>query len=113
MKNKRRRTFEEIKPVLEKIKEHLLHRYDDRALAIILYGSFVKGVADEDSDIDIAIILKGKVDKGKEIDEIYAFLYEIEVESGELISVNPLSQEEIENSRWPLYLHIKKDGIPL
>jgi len=78
---------------------------------VILYGSFAKNTPTEDSDIDIAVLLKGKVSKTKEIDRICDALYDLELESGELISVNPLSEEDIEDLEWPLHYHIKTEGI--
>jgi len=50
MRNKKKRTIEEIKPLLEKVKNLILARYRKNVEAIILYGSFVRGIADEDSD---------------------------------------------------------------
>ncbi|HAW49640.1 TPA: nucleotidyltransferase [bacterium] len=108
---KRKRTIEEIRPILEKTKQLIIEKYKEDVEAIILYGSFAKGIADEDSDIDIALVLKSKVNKSKEIDRIYDFLYDLELESGELISVKPLSREELEDTEWPLYFHIKNEGI--
>jgi len=112
-KRRRKRTVEEIRPILRRAKDYILMNYGTKVEAIILYGSFIKGTADEDSDIDIAVIFRAKIDRSKEMDKIYDFLYELELESGELISIKPLSNEELKNSRWPLYTHIKKEGISL
>ena len=37
---------------------------------IILYGSYARGSATEDSDIDLLIVLEGKVKPGEEIDRM-------------------------------------------
>ena len=107
------RSRKEIKPLLPQIKKLLERVYGKRLLNVFLYGSFAKGRANKESDIDIAVILKGKVNKGKEIDKICDLLYDLELDTDELISVYPLSENELENSIWPLYQHIKKEGIKI
>ena len=106
-----KRTIREIEQILRKIKLTLKEIYGDRLVEVILYGSFARNTPTTDSDIDIAIVLKGKVKKAKEIDKIYDAVYDLMLETGELISVYPISEEEIGNSVWPLYFYIKTEGI--
>lgn len=108
MGNRTRQQIEDLLPRIRKIIERI---YGDRLVDVILYGSFARNTPTEDSDIDIAVLLKGRVDKTKEIDKICDALYDLELESGELISVNPLSEEEVEDLEWPLHYLIKTEGI--
>ena len=108
MGNRTRQQIEDLLPRIRKIIERI---YGDRLVDVILYGSFARDTPTEDSDIDIAVLLKGRVDKTKEIDKICDALYDLELESGELISVNPLSEEEVEDLEWPLHYLIKTEGI--
>ncbi len=73
--------------------------YGQRLESVILYGSFAKDVATEDSDTDIAIILKGKVNCLREIDRLCHFFSDIGLEYNELVSVLPVSSQEVKNSR--------------
>jgi predicted nucleotidyltransferase len=95
------------------VKEKLKKVYGKRLLRIVLYGSFARNNATQESDIDIAVVLEGYVDKGKEIDRVGDTLYDLMIGAGELISVYPVSEEELENSRWPLYRHIRDEGISI
>lgn len=106
-----KRTIKNIKDLLPKIRELLERIYGDRLMEVFLYGSFARNKAMKESDIDIAVVIRGRVNKTKEIDKIYDVLYDLMLETGELISVNPLSDEEIKNSIWPLYYHIRTEGI--
>ncbi len=106
-----RRELKDIEPVVKDIKETLKRLYGDRLVDIVLYGSFAKEKATHDSDIDIAVILKGDVDKSKEIDRIIDSIYLIGLKYDELISVNPISEDDIVDTGWPLYKHINKEGI--
>ena len=103
--------LKKVKDNLPRIKKVLLSIYGENLADVFIYGSFAKNTFTEESDIDIAVILKGKVDKIKEIDRIYEHLYELELDTDELISVNPISLEEFEISLWPLYYHIKTEGV--
>jgi len=105
------RMIKEIEHLLPQISNLLKKIYGDRLVGIILYGSFAKNNATKESDIDIAVVLKGRVNKSIEIDKIYDILYDLMLETGELISIYPLSDEEIRNSTWPLYHHIRTEGI--
>lgn len=109
----KKRTRREIKHLLPRIRKLLESIYGNRLVNVILYGSFARNEANKESDIDIAVVLKGPVDKSKEIDLIYDELYDLMLETCELISVFPLSEEEIENSSWPLYYHIRTEGVKI
>jgi len=105
------RSLEDIKYILKDIKAVLENIYTGRLVSVILYGSFAKNKATEESDIDIAVVLKGTVDKIREIDRIHDSIYSLGLEHDELISVNPLSEEELKDTEWPLYYHIQREGI--
>ncbi len=107
------RGLKDVGSLLLKIKKLLERIYGDRIVDIFLYGSFARNNALQESDIDIAIVLKGEVNKVKEIDRIYDVLYDLMLKTDELISVYPISEEEIENPIWPLYYHIRTEGIKI
>lgn len=113
LKMKAKKEIKDIEDILTQIKKILKGVYSERLEDIILYGSYVSDTANEDSDIDIAVVLKGKVNKTEEIDRIYELLYDLMLETGELISVYPVSEEEIDNTVWPLYKHIRTVGVKI
>ncbi len=104
------RSMKKVNWVLPKIKNTLERVYGKRVVETILYGSFARGTHNKDSDIDIALILKGNVNKAEEINRIYDDIYDLILETGEMISVNPISEKEIQNPVWPLYHHIRSEG---
>jgi len=108
---KSKRTIKEIKYLLPRIRNLLEEIYGERLVDIILYGSFAKNNATEDSDIDIAVVLKGKINRTKEIDRMSEALYDLMLETDELFSVYPVSEDELNDSVWPLHYHIRTDGI--
>ncbi len=97
--------------MLSRVRASLRKIYGKRLSALILYGSFANGRANEDSDIDIAVVLKGSVDKTEEISKIHDAIYHLSLEYCQLISVYPLSEEELGDVEWPLHYHIRNKGI--
>ncbi|MCK4402227.1 MAG: nucleotidyltransferase domain-containing protein [Dehalococcoidia bacterium] len=105
------KNIKEIEPLFFGVKACLRKIYGKRLAAVILYGSFANGKANEDSDIDIAVVLKGSVDKAEEISKIHDAIYPLSLEYGQLISIYPLSEEALGDVEWPLHYYIKNEGI--
>jgi len=105
---KKFRTLKDIEPLLRRIRRRLEEIYGQRLKHVAIYGSFARGMGTEDSDIDVVAVLEGSIDRIQEINNIQEAIYELELESGELISIYPITEEELENSVWPLYRHMKE-----
>jgi predicted nucleotidyltransferase len=80
---------------------------------IILYGSYARGRATQDSDIDIAIVLEGDVKASKEIDRLIDIITDINLNYGVLLSVYPVSEKNFNSLNSPWLLNIRKEGIPI
>jgi predicted nucleotidyltransferase len=80
--------------------------------SIILYGSWARGDATEDSDIDVLIVLEGRVIPGKEIDRMIDIITEINLKHGVLISVYPVSEEDYSTINSPLLINVRREGVP-
>lgn len=101
-----------IKEVLKEFREKIEKLYGNRLKNIILYGSWARGEADDDSDIDLVIILEGKVTPGREIDRMIDIITEINLEYNLLISVYPVSEEDYSRVNSPLLINVRREGIP-
>ena len=98
--------------VIEKFKEEVKKLYGQRLKNIILYGSWARGEATEESDIDLLVVLKGKVQPGQELDRMIDIITEINLAHDVLISVYPESEESYATVNSPLLINIRKEGIP-
>ena len=82
---------------------------------IILYGSFARGDNRKDSDMDIIILLqKDKISREDEKRVKYP-LYDIEFDSGQVISPLVLSQKDWETRHkiTPFYQNVISEGVEL
>jgi len=101
----------EIDNILREFREKAEKLYGSRLKNIILYGSFARGHATEDSDIDLAIVLGGNVAPGREIDRLIDIVTELNLNHGVLISVYPVSEENYNSLNSPLLMNIRREGI--
>jgi len=100
-----------IKETLKKLKIEIEKLYGKRFKNIILYGSWARGEATEESDIDVVIILEGKVIPGREIDRMIDIITDINLEYGVLISVYPVSEDDYSRINSPLLINVRKEGV--
>jgi uncharacterized protein len=101
------------KDILQMIKNSVRATQPDAT--IILYGSFARGDNRPGSDLDILILLdKDKVNRDDEKRIKYP-LYDIEFETGQIISPLVLSKPDWETRHriTPFYDNVLKEGVIL
>jgi len=82
---------------------------------VILYGSRSRGDSGEESDWDFLVLVDGPVDD-KRTDNIRHRLYEIEWDSGEVISSIVRNRDEwnsLPYTSMPFHLRVEQQGIKL
>ena len=81
----------------------------------ILYGSEARGDARPDSDIDLLVLVDTDKLTYSDKDKIIAPFYDIELESGIIISTLIMSRKEWENRPFltPFQYNVNKEGITL
>ena len=96
--------------ILDTIKSTLKATQPDAKL--ILYGSYARGDFNENSDIDLLILLKNDSLKRSDVKKVTYPLYDIEIETGTIISPIVFSEKEWETKHYvtPFYENIKREG---
>lgn len=103
---------ENIKPIIEEFKIRLRELYGKKLKNIILYGSWARGDAKEHSDIDLAVLLEGEVNQGREIDRMIEIITDLQLRYNTLISVYPVSMKNYTSINSPLLMNLHREGIP-
>ena len=101
----------DIQLILLELKNELKTLYGARLSEIILYGSFARGEGTKDSDIDIMVLLDGKVNSWKEIDRTIDLVTEINLKYDILISLLPIAKDDYFHLNMPIILNIRSEGI--
>lgn len=102
-----------IMSIGNEFKSELRKLYGGRLKKLVLYGSYARGDYTPDSDIDIMVVLKGKVDTIDEIFRMSDITTDLELKYEVLISGLAFSENDYLNKRTSLFLNVKKEGIEL
>ena len=103
-----------LKKAIRGLIEDMVHIYGDTLLRIVLYGSYARGNQTEESDVDIALILREEPSPEKTVKMTNAAA-ERELESDKVLSVIDIQASKYDywKNVSPFYKNIEKEGIVL
>lgn len=101
------RTLEEV---LRDLDGGLRDLYGERYRGLVLYGSRVRGEADEDSDVDLMLLLEEPVQVGREIRRSSGVVAPLALEADLVLSLIPVSMEEYRASSDPYLINARTEG---
>lgn len=99
--------------VLRDLDGGLRDLYGVRYRGLVLYGSRARGEADEDSDVDLLLLVEGPVEVGKEIRRSSALVASLALEAGLVLSLVPVSVEDYQDSSDPYLINARTEGAVL
>jgi predicted nucleotidyltransferase len=76
----------------------------------VLYGSIAREQADPSSDIDLLVLLSQPFDFFGELRQIVDLLYDVQLESEQLISAKPAAVEAFSRGGIQLYRNARREG---
>ncbi len=101
----------DCKEILKAVRGILEPMYGERLRGLVLYGSVARGDYNEDSDIDILVVLDEVVNRGEELRrQVYA-VYDYSWEVGHQVSVAPVAEDAYRRGACPLYVNAMREGI--
>lgn len=102
-----------IDPVIREFKNKIRNIYGSKLKAVILYGSWARNTATDDSDIDLMVVLAGRIRAGREVDRMTGISVDIDQKYQVLTSIVPVSQNEYARSMSPLLINVRREGIAI
>ena len=100
-------------PVLKRFRAAVTEIYGDRLERVVLFGSHARGDAQEDSDYDVAVFLRGMDDRMAEMNRLADLSTDILYDTGEFIHATPYRDGFYNDPREPLMCAIRAEGIDL
>ena len=90
----------EGKRIAEQAARRLADAYGDRLRQVFLFGSWARGEAHEESDVDLVVVLDHVVDRASESERIVDALFNLEADSRRAIEAFPVAEADVrERSR--------------
>jgi len=97
--------------IAQRVKDFLEKKYGSHLKAVILYGSYARGAPTEDSDVDLLVVVDGGLDPWRVHRSLDELLFEILLETGELVSVIVVPQSHCEGYASPFLMNVRREGI--
>jgi predicted nucleotidyltransferase len=73
--------------------------YGERLVDMVLFGSWVRGQAHEESDVDLLVVLDEVADRSGERDRIVEVLFDLEADSRRAIQAFPVAKADAQTDR--------------
>lgn len=102
---------EKLQTILTELRAKLALLYGDRLVNVVLFGSQARGDATPESDIDVMVVLKGKVNPFAEIDYTSRLVADLSLRFNTLISRTFLSEREFLEGQSALLRNVRREGV--
>jgi predicted nucleotidyltransferase len=102
-----------IRTVLDELQRRFQALYGERLLRLVLFGSQARSDAEPGSDIDLLVVLKGRVSPGDEIARTGDIVAELSLQFDQVICCLFMDEERFETRNGPLLRNIRREGIPV
>lgn len=103
---------ERIDQLLREFKEGLERTYGSCLRGAYLYGSYARGEADEESDVDILIVLKDFSRYGEEVERTGQLGSDLSLKHGVSISQVFMREQDWLHGDTPFLANVREEAIP-
>ena len=107
------KTREEVIRVVREFGRGLKAMYGDRLKGVYLYGSHARGEAGEDSDIDVAVVLAGPVDRHAERRRVSELRARLSLRENGVLMPFFLSETEFRTAPYAVHRNIVQEAMPV
>ncbi len=107
------KTREEVLRIVREFRAGLAAIYGERLRGVYLYGSYARGDATEDSDIDVAVVLRGPFDAWEEDGRISVLTSDLSLQHECLLMPFFVTPEEYSQTPYAVHRNIVREGVLL
>lgn len=100
--------------ILTELVNGILSIMEQKLERIVLYGSVARGTSTDESDVDVALIMHGKLDPSTE-DQLSDFIVDMNLKYDKVFSVIDIDAEHFRTwiKNMPFYRSVDQEGIVL
>ena len=102
-----------VRAALDEAKACLESLYGDRLARVVLYGSYARGDARPDSDVDLLVVLHGDYDAYVEGKRVSTLRLRLSIQYGVDVSMQPYSAAESADLAHPFMHNVAEEGVTL
>ena len=93
--------------------QKIIPLYGKRLVKVLLFGSFARNAGDDDSDIDLAIVLNEPLSRSQDRQKILDLLSDFCLKANCLLIPFFMSNTEYQTAPYAIHRSIIKEGIPV
>ena len=106
------KTREQVLQLVHEFHERLADVYGERLKGVYLYGSYARGDAREDSDIDVAVVLAGPVNRRQESRRTSELIGDLSLRENCVLMPVFISEDEFRTGPYAIHRSIAREGVP-
>jgi predicted nucleotidyltransferase len=80
---------------------------------VVLFGSWARGDADDDSDVDLLVVLDRVDDYGAELDRLSDLTFHHLLRSHRIVEAFPVAEEEFNRGDGSLLSSARREGVQI
>jgi predicted nucleotidyltransferase len=103
----------DIKTLMAELKEGLQALYGDRLRGLYLFGSYARREADEESDVDVLVVLDRVDNYSQEIDRTGHVVSALSLQYGVTISRVFSSEQRWLEDQTMFFLNVREEAVPV
>ena len=97
--------------LIQNFKAELLNTFGSRYSSLVLFGSFARGEARPDSDIDLLLVLKDSVHGKDDLESVIPIVSKFLLDFGVIFSVTIKTEKEMLTQKEGLMRNIALEGV--
>lgn len=103
----------DIKTLMSELKERLRMLYGERLKGLYLFGSYARHEADEESDVDVLVVLDRVDNYSQEIDRTGQMVSALSLKHGVTISRVFAAEQRWLEDQTMFFLNVREEAVPV